>query len=667
MIPASLRLQIGCLALLTSAAATPSLLPGDGSFEADGAGFLLRTGQLAPAPHRAAMEQGRAADGRRSVRLTAHSATPEVELQSGWVALEAGLEYHLSAFVCTDRLGLQATFSALAPDGTRATVDFAPTADWRRYDAAFTVAAAGWRCFAIGPAGGAPVHDPGSIFVDAVRLDAGQAQPTEPVPVLGATLLGGPGLRRAGDRAEFELRLSSPRAEPDVRLRWRLEDPFNQVRDLGSRQIELLADEPASVRVRLDRLRPGAYRLLATAEVNGLRLAADATVMAVSWELGGPEPWFGVQGAWGGRGLSALELMRIGLERGLIPVEDAEVPFGPLYARRRARVTGVGYLPERGDTAAVAARARRFRGLIKAWELPGLRPPLPLDAEAERIAAAAAGLRSADPGALGLLVRVAADEAGLERLTGLLDRLGDPGQAVVLELGPGEPETLAGQGTQALVAAARSRVGTRRLQVGVVAPGWAAEPWDQSLSAAPAQPDDPSRLPALEQASRLVRSVVLARAGGADWYLYPGAPVADRPPALTMLALGRTADCFAADGQPLPAVAALDHALDVLRDRRFAEAVASCAGLVCLRFHERRPMAVVWRPGSASAVDLRLPVAPDRLAVTDLFGQDVVVRGEAQAAYLTVGRHPLYVEAAGLDSASFAAALARATLLGSDG
>jgi len=298
------------------------------------------------------MEQGRAADGRRSVRLTAHSATPEVELQSGWVALEAGLEYHLRRLSAPDRLGLQATFSALAPDGTRATVDFAPTADWRRYDAAFTVAAAGWRCFAIGPAGGAPVHDPGSIFVDAVRLDAGRPSPrslsrcSAPRCSAGlgcaarATGLSSSSGSRVQGRARREAALAArgsfqpgarPRLAPDRAAGRRAGERPGPPRSAAARRLSLAGD----------------------GRFNGLRLARRH---GDGGELGARRPgaWFGVQGAWGGRGLSALELMRSRPRAGLIPVEDAEVPFGPLYARPRARVTGVGYLPERGDTAAVA-------------------------------------------------------------------------------------------------------------------------------------------------------------------------------------------------------------------------------------------------------------------------------------------------------------------------
>lgn len=652
------------LTLLTGALGSPSLLPGDASFEADGAGFFLRTGQLEPALHKAAIEPGKAADGRRSARLTAHSPRPEVEVQSGWVQLEAGVEYHLTAYVCTDRVGLQAVFAAVGLDGDRREVVFGPTEDWRRYDAAFTIDQPGWRYLAIGPAGGEAVHDPGSIYVDAVRLDAGPAQPFEPEPVLGATLLGSPGLRRAGDRADFELRLVSPQDAPEVVVRWRFEDPFGQVRDLGSRQVELQAGEAAEMRVRLDRLRPGAYRLLAAADLDGRRVEADATVVAVSWELGGPEPWFGVTGAWGGRALSTLELMRIGIERGMVPIEAADVPFGPLYARRRAKVTSVGFLPADGDSQSVADRAARFRGLIKGWELPPVRE-LSIEAEARRIAAAAAGLREADRGALGLLLRVPADPDGLARMSALLSQLDDPGDAVVLVLGDGEPESVGVVGTRTIVAAAKERVAGRSLEVGVVAPGWAAEPWDSSLTPAPHQPGEPLRLSALEQASRLVRSMILAKAGGADWYLYPGAPLADRPPHLTMLQLGRTADGYAADGTPLPFAAAVDHALDVLRNRQLAELIQVGHGLLCLRFHERRPLAILWRPGQDGVLDLKLPAERGRLEVTDLFGQPVVVRGSADATYLSVGRHPLYLESTGLDSTAFAKALAGAIVLGS--
>ena len=649
------------LALLTPALAAPSLLPGDGSFEADGAGFLLTVGQTGPVPYKAAIDPWRAADGRRSVRITAHAPTPEVEVQSSWVELPSG-DVHLSAYVNSDRLGLQAVFTAIDAVGERTSVSFSPTADWRRYAATFTLAEPGWRCFAIGPAGGAPVHDPGSIWVDDLRLDPGQ--PTSSArPVLGAELVDPPGLRRAGDRPEFLLRLVSPEAAHDVMLRWRIEDPFGQVLDLGSRRIELEPGEPAEVRVRMERLRPGAYRLEATAEVAGQHLRADATVVAVSWELGGPEPWFGVSGAWGGRGLDALELMRIGIERGLVPPGPEDVSFGALAARRRAGITTVGFLPERADAEQVAARVERFRGLIKGWELPSLDPPLDVPEEAKRIDLAAAGIESGDPGSLGLLLRVPADEAGLSRLSSLLEVAEHPGDGIELALGDGEPETLAGHGLMALVREARVRIGDLPLEVGVVASGWAAEPWDADLTPAPLRAGDAVRLTALDQASRLVRSVILAKAGGADWYLYPGAPIADRPEALSMVAAGRTSDLYAADGQPLPAVAGLDHVLDVLRNRRFAEAIDLGDGLLCLRFHERRPLAILWRPGSSGTTDLRLPLPAAQLAVTDLFGQNVVVRGDAGAAFLAITRHPIYVEAAHLPSASFAAGLAAAELL----
>lgn len=659
------RLLLLGLSLLAGASGSPSLLPGDGSFEADGAGFLLCTGQLAPALHRAAVEAGTAADGRRCVRLTALGAGPEAELQSGWVRLEAGAEYHLSAYVCGDRAGLEAIFSAVAPNGARQTVKFVPTVDWRRYDARFTLGTTGWRFVTIGPAAPPAGTRQGSIFVDAVRLDAGQAAPYEPVAVLGATLRGGPGLRRAGDRADFDLRLYSPADAPGTLVRWRVEDPFGQVRDVGSRLVDVAASEPLDIPVRLDRLRPGALRLVATAGVGGARLTADATVVAVSWELGGPDPWFGAQGATGTRGLAALELLRIGIEHGLVPSDQTDVPARPLAARRRARITTVGSLAPLDGAEAVAARVARFRGWIKAWSLDEFGLPSTPEAEAARIATVARGLRSGDPGALGLLLRATGDAAGLARLAAVLPRLEDPGDAVVLALGDGAPEGLAGMGTQALLQAGRATVGDRRLELGVTVPGWAAAPWDTSLTPAPEQVGEPLRLAALEQASRLVRSLVLAKAGGADFYLYPGAPLADRADALTMLSLGRTADGFGPDGHPLPFAAALDHALDMLRNRRLA-ARLECDDLLCLRFQERRPLAVLWRPDADGLAELRLPAGPARLNVTDLFGQTVVLRGDGGAACLSVGRHPIFVESAGLDAAAFAAALAGAQVLHRD-
>ncbi len=657
----------------------PNLLPGDTSFEVGGSGFHLRTGLAGGWSRRAAIRPDGAAEGRWCVRLAAGTEPVPPALEVPWVRLAPGQPHALSAWVRADRPGRRAAFDITNAGGRTQTTTFAVSADWRRYSASFdsSEAAGGWHCFALrlGTDGAAPAS--GELWIDGLRLERGEATPYEPQAAIGVHPGTARRLRHAGERVDFSIHLRTPGATAPVPVTWRLEDPFGTLLR-GSREVCTIDDDGYGELAVVDKsLRPGAYRLVAAAEFGDQVLSGQATVLAVVPKLGDPDRWFGVEGADGATGQTALDLLRIGLHRGVVGPRGDWHLSGALRRRLEAYlrngVEATGYLPPPGGTPAeyqrlVSEVVHRADGLVRCWEPPGEATGATSEGqEAAWRRAAFDGVRRGDRGArlLGVRLRADGDEPPLSGLARVAAEGGLAStDAVGLELGEGPPELAGGTGLAGLLAAMPGlmRAGGPTKPIVVTAAGWPAEPWE-APGALPTQ--TAQRVTPLLQASYLVRAVLLARAGGASAFIYGGAPQADRAATLTVMAAGVSPDLYDYTGAPLPAVAALDHVLDRLRGRTLDRAVALGPGVVCQVWRGRRPMATVWQvrqPGQRFTWAVPLP--PGAVLVMDMFGRAVGTRAAAAETRIELGEHPVFVEYRPGHGAAFVSALQRSHVAG---
>lgn len=523
--------------------------------------------------------------------------------------------------------------------------------EWRRYAVSFELPADGapWYRLEVDAEGAE-----GSLWIDAVQLDEGEAADYRPRVELSVSVADGRRLRRAGEAATFTIRLRRP-GGGETPLTWWLEDGFGQPLRRGRELLVAPERGEVSTSVRFSHLGRGAYRLVAEAEVGDEAVVEDATVAVVTWELGGPEPWFGAQYAAGRAGQAALELLRIGIHRGVVgPSLEPPAPGveRAIIGYQRAGITSFGILPEPdGDAEAYGEACRlaaaRTGGRVKTWEAPEL--------SAEHRRAAWEGLQSANRRSLLLAAAIDAD-GGLGRLRELADEgLPAATSALVIDLPAVPPERLGGVGLEQLIGAARDLCG--EMPIAVRSAGLVAGPWDRSLPAGPGETLDPPT-----QAAWLVRSILMARAAGAACFLYPGAPQGDRDATLTVA--GRTADLYDCTGAPLPAVAALDQVLDETRDRRLAERIELGRGAVCYRWQGRRPLATVWQTWRGDGpARLIIPLPPADLNARDLFGRPILLAGDPHTV-LPLGAQPVFLEANRLGYREFAAALRAAELRG---
>lgn len=646
------RRMLGMLGLLVAAGPVPGdeLLAADGGFEVGGAGFVYRTGRLVPERRVASIEQGGAAEGERWLRLRAPAA-----LELPWTWLEGG-GYSLSAYLAAAGDHAEAACRIIPAVGETREVRYPLTRDWRRYAAPCRVGASGWFRFELLPVSG-------ELRLDGVRLAAGDEARFEPGPVLGVLTAPSLPLHRSGDRVDGRILLCWP-GGGTARVAWRLEDPFGHAVRGGELVMTAPDARRAEDRLQFENVAPGAYRLAASARVGDRTLVEDATFVAVVENLRRPARWCGVTGLGGSAGLAAMKLLRVGLCRGVAGPEPVANPVAlrdELVALRHAGIGAAGFLPgplpdetEAGYRARVAAVMAPTRREIEGWEAPPeLEPRLgsaDYAAWAERAGAAA---KAVDRHAVVALRRVGPSGAV------------PPGDGpVTLVTGDTPPEAVGGEGLEAVVRRRREELARdgRLGRVAVLVPGWPSEPWDRSLPRTPLQAA--GRVDPVSQASFLARSLLLARAAGAEAFWYGGAAPGDVAPALTLAAPPR-ADLVAPDGASLPAVAALSHALERLDGRHLGGELPLGWQVHCLRWSARAPLAVLWqwrRPGRPLACDLPLP--PEALSVTDLFGHPVAPYPAGSGCRLEVDVHPLYVEAAGVGAARFWAAWQAARMAG---
>ncbi len=634
------RWLLGMLGLLVAGPVPgEELLAADAGFEVGGAGFVYRTGRLVPERRSASIEQGGAAEGQRWLRLRAPAA-----LELPWTWLDGG-GHSLSAYLAAAGDRAEAACRIIPAVGETSEVRYSLTRDWRRYAAPCRVDAAGWYRFELLPVSG-------ELRLDGVRLAAGDEARFEPGPVLGVLTAPSLPLHRAGDRVDGRLLLHWP-GGGTARVAWRLEDPFGHAVRGGESLMTAADGRRAEERLQFENVAPGAYRLVAAAKAGDRTLAEDATFVAVVENLRRPARWCGVTGRGRSAGMAALQLLRVGLCRGVAGPEPAVNPDAlrdELVALRHAGIGAAGFLPgpvpdETDDAyrARVAAVMAPTCGEVELWEAP---------AGLER------RLGSADYAAWSEQAGVAAKMVDRHAVVALR-RVGPSGAAppgdgpVTLVTGDTPPEAVGGDGLDEVVRRLREELARdgRLGRVAVLAPGWPSEPWDRSLPRTPLQAA--GRVDPVTQASFLARSLILARAGGAEAFWYGGAAPGDVAPALT-LAAGPRADLFAPDGASLPAVAALSHALERLDGRHLGGEVPLGWQVHSLRWSARAPLAVLWqwrRPGRPLACDLPLP--PEALSVTDLFGHPVAPYPAGSGCRLEVDVHPLYVEAAGVGAARF--------------
>ncbi|MBI2299716.1 MAG: hypothetical protein HYU66_12385, partial [Armatimonadetes bacterium] len=370
-------------------------------------------------------------------------------------------------------------------------------------------------------------------------------------------------------------------------------------------------------------------RVVATAEVAGRQLTEDATAVAATFELGDPDRWGGATDPGDDASRAVFDLLRLGLHR--LPAARAGGPTGDearlLLAVRRARGVAQAALPQLADPAALTQLVRRYGGQVAAWELAA-------EPAAEAVRAGDRRAAAFGPGGAGALVRLGAEA----------------------------PETGGGAGLAALVARAR---GAEQRPVGVLAQGWVAEPWDRSLAASPAAEAAAQRVTPLEQAAYVARAVLLARAAGAAWFAYAGELARDDPEHHSLAEVGLRPDLCAYDGDPLPALAALDQAMDRSRGRSLGEAVKLARGVTCLRWAGRRPLASLWHQRDPAAAAQVVPsLAPGQVRAVDLFGRELPLRAVVGGVAVPVTSAPVYLEPYRLESEPFAAALRGAVLTG---
>lgn len=669
-----MRRRLSWLAMMLAAAllrpaVAGNLLPGDPSFEL-AVGHLLRDDLGPDGPTRAQYDDSVAIDGRRSVRLRAGADRPGALVEWPWLRLAPETDYTCSAYLRTDDPGLTARFELVPAAGETQLAALRLTGDWRRYEVVFRTTAEYpcWARLVLQAGAGERAFDPSSVWVDAVQFEPGGLTAFEPRPALSCEVQGGPRLLRAGERVGLLVRLRRPRWSPATRVRWRLEDPFGAPVAQGSMEFGA-GDGVDERRLKSPWLRPGAARLVATAEVGATRLVADASVVVASFELGGPESWFGLDDTPGKAAGQALELLRIGLVRsvtdpaGESPLYGADP--GRLGRHRRAGRAPFGCLPGPGEGdygATCRELAQRLRGLVRVWVVP----------DGLSVAAQAAAFRAVkevDRSNLLVGLRLPADGSGspVETLRqAASDGRLDQTDALQLVLGSAAPEVAGGIGLAALLAqlqAELARLG-RPLPIGVLASGWVAEPWRVGEVALPLG-DAAGRVPVVLQASYLARAMLLARAGEAGCFLYHGAVASSAAETRSLGWQSTTCDLFEPDGAPLPAVAALDQTLDQLRRRRPVESLALARGAVCWRWAGRDGLVTVWQTDqSTSPVTLDLPLEPRQVTVTDLFGRSVAPVVDGTGLRLALGPQPLYVVPHHLSEQDFADAWSRVRLIG---
>jgi hypothetical protein len=411
--------------------------------------------------------------------------------------------------------------------------------------------------------------------------------------------------------------------------------------------------------VRTPVLGPGAYRLVASATVDGQALAASDSLVALAPKLGEPQPWLGVQDVVNADGVDALLRLRIGRVRGA-----ARPEFDPAAALRllgtfiRNGVLATGLLPAPTETnaaQAAAAFARQHGRLVGLWELlPAGLGGVPPAAETRRAIYTAVKAVHAKAQVVTAQVAGGDPDAGARLADVIGGEVSGRTDAVQVVL-DGPPELAGGVGLPALVRDLRELGGD--LPVGVVCPWAPVAPWDLDRTAVPAGSVALGRIDPLTQASLLARTLLLARAAGAAWVVHPGAPAGGPPTSYSVAEAGAAAHLYDYAGAALPAIAAMDQASDHLRGRARPEPVLLGEGVTAYLWQGRRPLLTVWQlqePGAAAT--LTLPLAPRLALASDLFGRPVR-SSSPTAVRLAVGPHPLYLEAArGADDAFVAAA-----------
>jgi hypothetical protein len=605
---------------------------------------------------RAELERDEPAHGRWLARLTRGAEGAGPALEAPWARLEPGAEYTLSAYLRAREAGVVASL-AVTPRGLGgATEESFPLArEWRRYALTFRCGPEPWVWPALRLARGGPA----TVQVDGWQLARGDR--AEHVARAAVGLVGGSarGLRQAGESLSCGVRLHVPGRDEAVPLGWQLETVTGLTVRAGGTAVEL-SDQHGEAKLPLGRFGPGAYRLVARARLTDAVLTAERTFLVSEPRLVGPTDWFATGGATPPADVALLPLLDIGWLRGVAGPGGAADLAGPA---QRAGLVYSGYLPVFGESAADALRlaeaARGWRA-VAAWELP---PGVLSSADPMHLAglrAARDGLRAAGSRARLAGVRL---DAGSDPLA-MLDRLAAVGalaltDAVVLHLRAREPEPVDGANLAELVARLRTALAVHgtRVPLWVSTDGPCATAWRRARVAPPTGAVD-----AETQAGLLARAILLARAGGAERFLYGGTAVGRLPSHCGPAASGLSADLVDEYGELLPAAGAVAWAMRCLRDRGLAESLPLAAGVTCLHWGGRRPLGVVWRHGPASGrVRLRLPLDGGRVGVTDCTGAPALAQTGRQVV-LELGAQPWYLH--GRDGVGLAAALRAARVEG---
>ncbi|MCC7491690.1 MAG: hypothetical protein IT204_05060 [Fimbriimonadaceae bacterium] len=610
----------GGLLLWIGVLTTPVLgrLAGDTSFEVGGAGLLLHSGSALPQPQLASVAFG-GADGRWAARLAARGADgPALEVP--WTAVAGHFPQTLSAWLRSDPAGVRAVLTAHGPSGLLTRQEFTLSRDWRRYTCPAPAGPA-WLWWRI-----AAGSESGTLWVDGLRLDAGEATDYEATAALGV-VPPGRRLRRAGEGCRCDLLLRVPGGRAQQLVRWRLEDAAGHLALRG----EATVDVPASGRlqwpVTLPALRPGAWRLVATAPGPGPPLTAQTTFVTVAPDLAPPVPWLGFREAAGKAGLEALRSVGAGLHETVW--DSSQAPSPALLLRladeRRQGLTSLARLGAAASWPELAAawQAARLRSgdRLRVWLGPPTEtlPPPGLPPETA-------------PTLWWPAVSTAQSLAELQAHLA-------PWPATAparLRLAPGPPEAGA-------LPALAQQPATRPWLVEV--PATPAECWDTNWPLGPTAATT-AVVTARTQAAWAVRAVLLARALGGN-ALLAAAPAADRPAALRVAASGH-GELFGPDGAPQPAVAALEQAVEQLRGRASLH-LLRLPHDVYLLLGNRPAWAALWTARPATQ-RLRLPAA-EAWQATDLYGRRVTLYGAPPQ--VRVGFEPLYLTARGIAPAAW--------------